>query len=421
MQITILTVGTRGDVQPYVALGAGLRAAGHQVTVATSAHFAGFIAERGLRPATLSLDAMEMMETAEGRAALGGKGILSLIKRMRPVMRQILDEGWAASQGADLIIYNPKALSGYHVAEKLGTPALIAHPAPVLAPTAAFPMPALPATNLGPLNKLSYKLVLSASQGPFGGLINEWRREVLGLPPVKSERLLRGQPIPILYGFSPLVVPPPPDWDETVRVTGYWFLDRPDSWQPPADLARFLAAGPPPVYIGFGSMAGRDATQTSAAVLEAVRRAGVRAVLATGVGGLEATSEGDIFALKEAPHDWLFPQMAAVVHHGGAGTTGAALRAGRPQLICPFFADQPFWGHRVAALGVGPRPIPQKRLSADRLAAALATLTADAAMAGRAAELGAQIWAEDGVGRAVELVEAGGVRRRGAERAEVFM
>lgn len=409
MKIVILTVGTRGDVQPYVALGVGLQAAGHTVTVATTARFSTFVTQYGLRHAPLTLDAMEMMETPEGRAALGGKGLISLIRRVRPIMRQMLDEGWQAAQDADAIIYNPKALSGYHVAEKLGIPAFVAHPAPVLAATRAFAIPSLPVTNLGgTLNKLSYRLVLDASRGPFGGMVNAWRKEALGLPPARSERMLGGKPIPLLYGFSQHVIPAPADWDDTVHVTGYWFLDQPAVWQPPVELVQFLQAGPPPVYVGFGSMAGRDTAKTSATVLAALRQAGVRALVATGVGGLVVDGAPDnVFLLKEAPHDWLFPRMAAIVHHGGAGTTAAAFRAGRPQLICPFFADQPFWGKRVAALGVGPQPIRQKKLSVDRLAQAITTLTTDAAMQARASELGTAIRAEDGVARAVAVINAG--------------
>lgn len=408
MKITILTVGTRGDVQPYVALGVGLRAAGHTVTIGTSARFNTFITERGLQHAPLTLDSMEMMQTHAGRAAVSGKGLISLIRQMRPIMRKMLDEGWAAAQGADAIISNPKALSGYHVAEKLGVPAFIAHPVPVLAPTRAFAVPALPVSNLGGLlNRLSYSLVTSTSRGPFGGMVNQWRRDVLGLPPTRSEYVLNGAQIPLLYGFSPQVVAPPADWGEHVHVTGYWFLDHPATWQPDPKLVRFLAAGPAPVYIGFGSMASNDATRTSHIVLEAIQRAGVRAVLATGVGGLIAEHVPDnVFLLEEAPHDWLFPRMGAIVHHGGAGTTAAAFRAGKPQLVCPFFSDQPFWGQRVAALGVGPQPIKQKKLSVDQLAQALSSLTQDQVMRISAAELGAKIRAEDGVARAVEVINA---------------
>lgn len=406
MKIVILSIGTRGDVQPYVALGSGLQAAGHQVTLATSPSFAQFVIEHGLRHAPLSLDAMDMMQTSEGRAALGGKGIIALMRQMRPLMRQMLDEGWQAAQGAGAIIYNPKALGGYHIAEKLGVPAFLAHPVPVLAPTGAFAVPALPVYSLGStLNRLSYQLVLGAAQGPLGGMINQWRKDVLGLPPARRQDHLGGQPIPILYGFSRHLVPPPADWGAHIHVTGSWFLDHRPDWQPSVALVRFLEAGPAPVYIGFGSMAGRNVTATTEAVLGAVRRAGVRAVLNNGIGGLEANAgQEDVFVLRDAPHDWLFPQMAAVVHHGGGGTTAAACRAGTPQLICPFFADQPFWGRRVTSLGVGLEPLPQKKLSTEALAERLVRLASDRQMQQRAAALGAQVRAERGVANAVAVI-----------------
>ena len=215
-----------------------------------------------------------------------------------------------------------------------------------------------------------------------------------------------GKPLPVLYAFSPRVVPPPPDWTPDVHVTGYWFLDRPD-YAPPPELVRFLEAGPPPIYVGFGSMAGADPERTSVAVLEALERAEQRGVVATGWGGLTARAVPPHVLVTDAvPHDWLFPRVRAVVHHGGAGTTAAGLRAGKPTVICPFAVDQPFWGGRVAALDAGPKPIPAQRLTAETLADAIRLAACDPFYGQRAAEVGAAIGQEDGVGRAVEVIEA---------------
>ena len=200
-------------------------------------------------------------------------------------------------------------------------------------------------------------------------------------------------------------MPEPPDWPETAAVAGYWFLEEPE-WTPPPDLQAFLDAGDPPVYVGFGSMIGRDPERTARLVAEALRAAGVRGLLATGWGGLSPTDLGDdLFVLEQAPHDALFPHCAAVVHHGGAGTTAAGLRAGRPTVVCPFFGDQPFWGRRVHTLGVGPAPIRQTDLTAPRLAAAIQQATGSDAVRQRAEALGRTIRAEDGVGAAVRFVE----------------
>jgi sterol 3beta-glucosyltransferase len=241
----------------------------------------------------------------------------------------------------------------------------------------------------------------------YRGPISKWRRDVLGLPPAKGEDKLHGKLVTKLYAYSQAVVPRPADWDESSFVTGYWFLDAPAGWQPEPALVKFLQEGPPPVYVGFGSMFMHGGARKTEIVLKALRLAGQRGVLATGWGGLtmDNVPEG-IFVLDAVPHDWLFPQVAAVVHHGGAGSTGAALRAGKPVVICPHVGDQPFWGRRVATLGVGPSPIPQSKLTAERLADAIRIAVTDSNMRQRAASIGETIRAEDGVGRAVEIINS---------------
>ena len=415
MRISIITIGSLGDVQPYVALGAGLARAGYEVTFVADASFAPLVAERGLDRrigfAPLRADFLRLLETPEGRAALvGGGNKLALMRKVMPVFRRILDDAWAAARGSDAVVYNPKALAGYHVAERLGVPGFLAHPVPAFTPTRELPNPLLPAgLGLGgALNRLTYTAVNRLITAPYRGLINAWRRDALGLParPFLADDLVQnGRPVPRIYGVSRQVVPQPADWGDSSELTGYWFLDSSPDWMPPTDLADFLAAGPPPVYVGFGSMASQDAAAVARTVVSALERAGQRGVLATGTGGL---APGDlpptVFPIRSAPHDWLFPRMAAVVHHGGAGTTAAGIRAGMPSVICPFFGDQPFWGARVASLGVGPAPIPQKRLTVERLAAAIGTAVGDPAIRERAADLGARVRAEDGVGRAVEAI-----------------
>jgi UDP:flavonoid glycosyltransferase YjiC (YdhE family) len=209
----------------------------------------------------------------------------------------------------------------------------------------------------------------------------------------------------MLYCYSPAVVPKPPDWSEHAHVTGYWFLDQGPDWQPPTDLVDFLESGPPPIYVGVGGITSRDPGKTSCIVLDALRQSGQRGVIAAGRGGLSQSGlPNEVFVTEAVPHDWLFPRMAAVAHHGGAGTTGAGLRAGVPSIIVPVTNDQPFWGRRVKALGAGPAPIPRKRLTADRLAHAICVAVTDEAIRKRAAELGETIRAEDGVVNAVGII-----------------
>jgi sterol 3beta-glucosyltransferase len=212
--------------------------------------------------------------------------------------------------------------------------------------------------------------------------------------------------LPLLYCYSPSIVPAASDWNNCNHVTGCWFLDREAEWQPPCELVDFLQAGPAPVYVGFGSMHSSNPQEVTEMVLQALARAKQRGILQTGRGGLSnADLPDDVFAVNSIPHDWLFPQMAAVVHHGGSGTTAAGLRAGMPTVIIPFFADQPFWGARVFELGAGPAPIPKKRLTLERLADAIRAATCDEVIRGRASALGERIRAEDGVTQAVEVLQ----------------
>jgi UDP:flavonoid glycosyltransferase YjiC (YdhE family) len=208
------------------------------------------------------------------------------------------------------------------------------------------------------------------------------------------------------------VIPKPADWDGQMHVTGYWFLDPVDDWNPPADLLEFLQAGSPPVFIGFGSMSTRNPEETTHLILQALACTQQRAIMLSGWGGLHKANLPDtVYMLDSIPFSWLFPRVAVVVHHGGAGTTSAGLRAGVPSIIVPFFADQPYWGQRVADLRVGPAPIPRKKLTAERLAQAIQTAVTDQAMRQRAADLGVKIRAEDGIARAVEIVQQ--IEKRG--------
>jgi sterol 3beta-glucosyltransferase len=408
LNVTIVTLGTRGDVQPFVALGAGLKEAGHEVTLVTGKGFGTMVSGRGLRYVALDMDLLELAQSPEGRAALRSpRGALRMARGLMPIVRKMLVDQWeaAALSGADAVVYHPKAMGGYHVAEALGVPGFLALPVPALSSTRAFPVPVLPLPNLGgPLNKLSYGAFFRSITLPYRGMVNRWRKETLGLPALPlsaSELELRGEPVVRLYPCSPCVVPVPADWDESSAMTGYWFLDTGSDWRPPDELATFLEDGPPPVYVGFGSAA-PDPEGSRAAALAALRRLGLRGVLVT---GRSVMASPEVVEIEGAPHDRLFPRMAAVVHHGGAGTTAEGLRAGRPTAVFPSnFGDQLFWGRRVHALGVGPEPVPQKRLTAEGMVAAIHSITDDEDMRRRAAALGEKIQAEDGVARAVEIV-----------------
>jgi sterol 3beta-glucosyltransferase len=402
VKICILTIGTRGDVQPYIALGLGLKAAGHDVTISTLDEFKLLVHQYNLLHDSLRGDFLKAAQSAFGQK---GGNPLRLIQQYIEMAKDTLADEWASAQKAEVLIYNPAAIGGYHIAEKLEIPTFAAFPAPLYSPTREFPNPFLPFRNLGPFNKLSHQLFAKLGPAMYRDPINRFRKNVLDFPPAKGENMLRGKPIPKLYAFSEAVVPRPADWDESSVVTGYWFLDTPSNWQPDPELVRFLQEGSTPVYIGFGSMFMGGGKHKTEIALQALRLAGQRGILATGWGGLTADNTSkDIFVLDAAPHDWLFPQVAAIVHHGGAGTTGAALRAGKPQIVCPFVGDQFFWGHRVADLSAAPSPIPQAKLTAEKLADAIQSAVLDNNIRQRALSLGETIRAENGIERAVKHI-----------------
>jgi sterol 3beta-glucosyltransferase len=403
MNIRLLAIGTRGDVQPYIALGLGLQRAGYDVTVATTANFAEFVRGYGLNCIAAAEDIQAISTQARRR---GGR------KAKWEVFRILLESTLALSEGADVLIYSSAAiLSAPHVAEKLGIPAFPALLQPFYNPTRQFPAVLMPALPLGGwYNRFTYSMFEWFTWTFLKRAINNWRRDTLGLPSAQRSgpfTTLREKRVPTFYALSPTVLPKPPEWEDHVHVTGYWFLDHEQGWQPPATLVDFINSGEPPVYVGFGSIASRDAQATGRLVLDAVKKqAGVRAVVSSGWEGIEAENIPDrVMLIKGTPHDWLFPQMAAVVHHGGAGTTGAGLRAGKPTVIVPAGGDQPFWGRRVHKLGAGTAPIPRKSLTAENLAAAIRTAVSDPSLKQHAVALGEAIRAEDGVGNAVRIIQ----------------
>ena len=415
MKILINTFGTRGDIQPFVALAQGLQARGHAAVICTAEGFRPFIEEHGVAYAHMDNALYTLMHEEESQALIEGKGnVVSLYKQVGPLMEQMMVDQWNAAQTfqPDLILFHPKSLASYHIAEKLNLPLAMALPLPLYTPTSAYPSPLfINAARLGGwFNRFTYHFVRLANV-MYGGAINRFRRDLLGLPPqsrfADPARLWNGAPLLILYPYSRHVLPVPPDYPPHVHVTGYWFLEQHGNWQPPASLLRFLEAGDPPVYVGFGSMSGTRGQERTRIVIAALQQTGQRGILLSGWGGLTAEEQPEeILMMDNVPHEWLFPHTAAVVHHGGAGTTAAGLAAGKPTVICPFIADQPFWGHVVHELGVGPAPIPQKQLTVEKLAAAITTAVNDGEMKRRAAALGEKIRAEDGVATAIGVLES---------------
>ena len=414
MRIVIISLGSRGDVQPYIALGKGLQKAGHIVRMATHENFEFLVSSHGLEFSPMTGNVQEFMATPKMRE-LTEKGDFFAInaEATKATKRAAIDwakDSFIACQDVDLLITGVGGLFlSLALAEKFHLPLLQAYIFP-FTPTKAFPAILFPKSlaKLGSyVNWLSHVLFRQIMwQGTRQG--DELaRKQVLELPAAPffgSYNSPHLQRFPVLYGFSPSIINPPSDWRNT-HVTGYWFLDEDPNWTPSKDLMDFLLEGAPPVFVGFGSMGNRNPEATADLVLKAIAIAGQRAILQSGWGGLSKKDLPDtVFIVDSIPHSFIFPYVAAVVHHGGAGTTSAALRAGVPSIVIPFFGDQPFWGNRIAELGGGTKPIPRKKLTAESLAKAIHIAIADQPMRRMASKLGKEIQGEDGIANAVAII-----------------
>jgi UDP:flavonoid glycosyltransferase YjiC (YdhE family) len=413
MRVLITTAGSMGDVAPYTGVGARLRDAGHQVTVAAHESFAGLIAGAGLDLLAMPGDVRAAQASERGRElhrrGTGPRGLVSLARLARQEVWQLVDGMLAvAGYGADvLLVSTTTAPLGYQVAQALGVPSLGLFLQPV-DPTGDFPPVTTGTRRLGRVgNRAAAGLIRTLARRVYDAPTRALRAR-LGLPPVSLaalDRRQRAEHWPVLHGFSPAVVARPADWRPGLDVVGYWWPARPADWRPPADLVEFLAAGPPPVYLGFGSMAGGYGRRLSSLAADALRTAGVRGVVQSGWAELSVTGP-DMITIGAVPHDWLFPRMAAVVHHAGAGTTAAGLRAGVPAVPVPMIADQAFWAARLTGLGVAPDAIPAGRLTAQRLAGAIVAAVGSPAYRERAGRVAARLAAEDGAGAVAAAVSA---------------
>jgi sterol 3beta-glucosyltransferase len=404
LNIVILIVGSRGDVQPFIAFGKGLQQAGHRVRLATHVTFRQFVTENGLEFYPLKGDPellMNFMVNHPDMITLDPKEI----SKKKEIMSQIYHSTWDACTAhnfrAEVIISNPPVNVHVHLAQRLQVPLHIMFTMPWSA-TKDYMHPLAPMQSRLE-NKTSYQVVDRMVWIGLGGIQNDFRKKI-GLSSImRGSSLVSKLKVPHIYCMSPHLAPKPTDWESHIDVVGFWYLDLQTNYKPPQDLLDFLAAGPPPVYIGFGSIVVDDPKTLGKNVIDAVIQSGQRALISPGWAKL---GEGmdlppTIKLIGAAPHDWLFPRCAAVCHHGGAGTTAAGLKAGCPTIIVPFFGDQPFWGSCVAQQGVGPTPIPNKQLTAEKLKDAI-LFCVQPDVQKKAKEFGEKLRNEDGVKTAVE-------------------
>ncbi|MBE9064410.1 glycosyltransferase family 1 protein [cf. Phormidesmis sp. LEGE 11477] len=410
--ITILTIGSRGDIQPYCAIALGLMKKGHQVTLASNPNFAGFAARFDISFLPISGDFQELLSSPTGLDLLEGNNVKLIEEDL--LWQQMLD-AWHVCKGSDLIVFSPLTLWGYHIAAGLAVPGILAALLPV-SRTRAFPFLRFtqrtdrPIAGLG--NLLGYRLIDTLLWRRYAKIINRFRQEVMNIPRVLSPlgpgyRYPSGLRMPVINCYSAAVVAPPSDWKEYTHQAGYCFLDTAAAFEPPVALQNFLSEGSKPFYVGFGSMIPRHPEQLAQTIVSAFAAAGQRAILCSGWGKVSKEDLPDfIYLVEEVPHDWLFPKVAAAIHHGAGGTTAATLRAGIPSIVVPFFADQPVWAEQLKQLGVSPATYPQMELTSDRLAKGIRSIVEDDSFHQRAQQLQAQIKEENGVDKAVSIVES---------------
>ncbi|KAJ0166470.1 Sterol 3-beta-glucosyltransferase UGT80B1 [Colletotrichum tanaceti] len=403
LNIVIMVIGSRGDAQPFLKIGKVLKEDyGHRVRIATHPAFRDFVEkDSGLEFFSVGGDPSELMAFMVKNP--GMIPTLDAVKagdigRRRSAMAEMFDGFWRACINAtddekdvhnlkmmgekdpfiaDAIIANPPSFAHVHCAEALGIPLHLMFTFPYT-PTQAFPHPlaSIKKSNVDPgyTNFISYPLVEMMVWQGLGDLVNDFRVKTLGLDAVSTlwaPGATYRLHVPFTYLWSPGLVPKPQDWGQEIDVSGFVFLDLASTFKPPSDLEKFLDAGEPPIYIGFGSIVVDDADRFTEMIFEAVKLAGVRALVSKGWGGLggdEMDVPDDIFMLENTPHDWLFPRVKACVIHGGAGTTAIALKCGLPTMIVPFFGDQHFWGSILSNCKAGPEAVPYKQLDAEKLA-----------------------------------------------------
>ena len=418
MKITLLTAGSRGDVQPYLALASGLKKVGHEVCLASYAGFADWVASYNVDFAAVTPLPAALTSSRKWRLwQQSGSDLFRFIRyyieiadEARSYIQTMLDDYWRASQDADLIVSSASGFAGLQIAQARQARHCWALFQPMTR-TSAFPHFATPGSfRFGEkFNSFSYHFAERIYWRLFGDAITHWLQTRVKAPISleQSQTMFSGSPpSPVLYGFSASVIPKPADWGEDMVICGYWFLEQPQSWRPSDELASFLETGSPPLYIGMENIRYSSQSALLQLILEALEISNQRALLF--VGGREVDCRGlprSVLLVNAVPHDWLFPRMSAVIHHGGAGTTGSALRAGVPSFGIPGFFDQPFWSRRIHEIGAGLPPIQPQKLTSKRLASAINRLVNDDDLRDSSARLGEELRREHGIQRAIEVIE----------------
>lgn len=418
MKFLVLSQGTRGDVQPFIALARTLEARGHDVVLGAPLWVKELVEDRKICHVVLSDIERDLMADESVRIGFesnysgvrGKKLILDVIRRYRVVSEKVISElsGFLDFK-ADAVIHHA-TLPAHEVAEAIGAPSVPVCLEPSYVTTKQFPDPMLPLSIPRFLNSASYVLARKWAQALFKNT-DKWRAEVLKLPHRQGHknpfRQPNGTPSRVLQAFSKKILPPAVSYPKWVHTTGFWFLSNSKSWQPSTELIDFLGSNPAPIFLGFGSLASSNPAKRENMLAEALDLARVPAVVVGGSGGLNISSDNrKIFSLQDAPYDWLFPRMSAIVHHGGSGTSAFALTAGRPQVVCPAIYGQSFNARQMHRLGVAKKPISQNELTAKSLANAITQSVTDERISACAKQMSRRIRSESGVVKAAEILES---------------
>jgi len=417
MKIAILTYGSRGDVQPFLPLSVKLISRGHDVKLAAPSRFKNLVEGHGIKFVPLSGDpSAAILRINDARNNIF-KMLREGFAHALEVGADVFQQSAEACRDADLIIHAfSHAVDGHTRAREMNIPDVHVQTFPMYAPTGDYPSVVLPDLKIRALNYFTH----------VAGIKIMWWLSLFGFrqisrraglpkrklyfpfdddPPLDKLRISLRPPTLMLCAWSPSLLPPSREWSANVHVTGYFFFDKTESYQPSTELKNFLDSGDPPICVSFGSMVNRDAEKIDGIVRESLAKTGQRGIILSGWGGASKFSSNDLLYLESAPHDWLLPRCKILIHHGGAGTVAAGLRAGIPQVVVPFMTDQPFWARRVHAIGAGPKPILVKNLTVERLTKVI--VEAATQVTGERAQVARRkIRSEDGVSRTVELIES---------------
>ena len=409
MNLTMLSIGSTGDVRPFILLGKELASRGHRVTIAAFPQFQQTVHHASLHFFPLDGDAEKMIGAIMKPDTNGLSYLPRLMKNIRLILPGLLRSMTESCQNADAMVCNFFGSVYYSIAEMYDIPCIQVDFFP-MDQTKEIPISSIRNQRLGyGANIASYKLGYLIMSCVEKYCLSSWRKSndlKAGKLRMHPDYQLGTHSVPVIYAISPSFLPRPAEWGDRIYMSGFWFEEHPEPWQPAENLESFLDAGSPVVYIGFGSMNSGDMNRLLTILIRAVRAANVRAVISLGWIGRQLKSTSRIMFVNEyVPHDWLFPRVDAVIHHGGAGTTSAGLKYGKPTLIIPFAGDQPFWGDRICRNGCGPKPLPRENLTIRKLVSAILDLLSQNKYSENARAMAEKMKNEHGVRNAADIIE----------------